>query len=328
MSYRVRFTGREQADLEEFELPELKDDQVRVRAHCSLMSTGTEGIVYARLFDEGTHWDRWVKYPFYPGYAMIGTIEAVGSEVSNLSVGQTVAVRHAHASACIVPAADAFPVPEGVDLEQASWFALAKIASHGMRIARHWPGQSVAVVGAGPVGQMALRWAAASGVTSLTAVDPVAGRLELARAGGATAVVCERVENAQDAVWEASLDGSGPDVVIEVTGHPAVFAPALALPRRFGQFVLLGDAGSPARQHLTPDVVIRGITVSGVHDSHNDDRWNNATAIHCFFQLLAAGRFPLEGLITHRLKPSQASDAYALAASRREETMGLLFDWS
>ena len=55
-----------------------------VRINLSLMSTGTENIVFNRLFDPGTHWDEWVKYPFYPGYTAVGTVESTGADVTGL----------------------------------------------------------------------------------------------------------------------------------------------------------------------------------------------------------------------------------------------------
>ena len=327
MPQRVRFTGLRQAEVESFELPALGPDQVHVRVSHSLLSTGTEGIVYARLFDAGTHWDGWVEYPFFPGYAVVGRIVAVGAQVRDRGVGQVVAVRRGHASDVVAPAAETYPVPDGVDVEQATWFAMAKIASHGALRAAAGIGQSVAIVGAGPIGQMATRWLAAGGVETLIVVDPVAARLAMARAGGATAVVAKPADQAKADVWAATPDGQGPDAVIEVTGHPAVFAPTLALPRRLGRVVLLGDTGRPAEQRLSYDVVIRGLTIVGAHDGHNDDHWNNARAVRAFFALVAAGRFPLDGLVTHRFAGADAAKAYALADTQRSQTMGIVLNW-
>ncbi|MEX0777867.1 MAG: zinc-binding alcohol dehydrogenase [Phycisphaeraceae bacterium] len=341
---RISFTGKQQVELQTCEPASLGAGDVRVRGLYSLMSTGTENIVFNRLFEPGTHWDQWVKYPFYPGYAMIGQVIEIGGQVSQRQVGQIVALRRGHASETTLAWDATFPVPAGVDLRQATWFALAKIASHGARVAEHALDQSVAIVGAGPVGQMSVRWAHAAGVRRLVVVDMVEGRLALARAGGATATCALPVDQAKDQVWAAcdhparhatppgaaksAAAEAGPDVVIEVTGHPAVFAPSLALPRKFGTVVLLGDAGAPAGQHLTPDVITRGLHIVGAHDGHNDDQWNNAIAIARFFELVRDGRFPLDGLITHTFKPGQAAQAYELANTRRSETMGILFDWT
>jgi threonine dehydrogenase-like Zn-dependent dehydrogenase len=45
-------------------------------------------------------------------------------------------------------------------------------------------------------------------------------------------------------------------------------------------------------------------------------------------ELLAAGRFRVDGLITHRFTPDAAAEAYDLTARQRAQTMGVLFDWS
>lgn len=327
LAKRVRFMGQRCVDLEAFGPTEPGAADVRVRVLYSLLSTGTEATVYAQAFDAGTHWDNWVKYPFYPGYALVGEIEAVGEGVGDRHVGQRVAVRRGHASEVTVPAAQTHPIPDGVDLKQAVWFALGKIASHGAITAEHRIGQSVGIVGAGPLGQMATRWAAASGVETLAVIDPIADRLALARAGGATATINLPVDQAKEALWNLCPGAGGPDVVIDVTGHPAVFPAALAMPRSMGRLVLLGDTGRPAQQHLTPDVLIRGVRIFGAHDTH-EDSWSEQHAIRTFFRLVADGRFNLDGLLTHTFAPDDVADAFELVAERRNETMGVLFDWT
>src|SRR5438552_17204505 len=99
---RLVFTGKQQVRLEAFNLDPPKDNEVLVRTHFSLMSTGTENIVFNRLFDPGTHWDRWVKYPFYPGYASVGIVEATGANVAAVQVGDRVGFRQGHRSHAIV----------------------------------------------------------------------------------------------------------------------------------------------------------------------------------------------------------------------------------
>jgi hypothetical protein len=43
----------------------------------SLMSTRTENIAFNRLLEAGSHWDRWVKCPFYPGYSAVGVVDSI-----------------------------------------------------------------------------------------------------------------------------------------------------------------------------------------------------------------------------------------------------------
>lgn len=320
---RIAFTGKQQVQLEAFDLPEPKVGEVRVRTHFSLMSTGTENIVFNRLFDPGTHWDNWVKYPFFPGYCSVGTVETAGKK---WKVGDRVAFRVGHRSHGVVAEDACHAVPDGLPLEQAVWFALAKIAFHGARAADYSLGDSVLVIGAGPIGQMSIRWAKAAGAASIAVVDAVPDRMGMAQAGGATATLTLPIDQAKEAVLGAN-GGALPRVVIDSTGNAKVFAAALGLAERFGRVVVLGDTGQPGDQKLTSDVITRGLTVVGAHDGHNTPEWNESTIVPLFFSLAVTGRFSLEGLTTHRFQPAQCAEAYETANRDRAKTMGILFDW-
>jgi threonine dehydrogenase-like Zn-dependent dehydrogenase len=153
-------------------------------------------------------------------------------------------------------------------------------------------------------------------------------RLALARRGGASAVIAKPVDAASEDVRE-TLGAGGPDVVIDSTGNAAVFSAALALVRTRGRVVILGDTGMPSRQHLTDDVLMRAVTVVGAHDSHGAWEPEGDRGIHeLFLHLVATGRFDLEGLNTHTVRPADCAAAYRLAADRPEETMGIVFDWA
>jgi 2-desacetyl-2-hydroxyethyl bacteriochlorophyllide A dehydrogenase len=325
-SSRLVFNGAKQVALESRDVPPPAAGQVRARASWTLMSTGTEGIVFNRLFDSGTHWDKWVKYPFYPGYAAIGAIEAVGEGVTAWKPGDMVVWRGNHAALQVVDAHNVWPVPADIEPSEGVWFALAKIASMGARAAEHRLGERVLVIGAGPIGQMAVRWAAATGPRTLTVVDTVPFRLRLARDGGASDVIEKPIDAAREEALRIN-GGALPDLVIDTTGNAAVFQRALGLARDFGRVILLGDTGSPESQHLTSDVMIRGVRIAAAHDGHENACWNSARIADLLFALVRAGRFNLKGLNTHTFKPAQCVEAYTLASTRRVETMGILFDW-
>ena len=327
MENRIVFTGKGELKLEEFNLSAQGDNQVTVRTICSLISTGTELIVLNRMFDPGTHWDNWIKYPFYPGYAAMGEIVSTGKDVSCLKPGDKVVHRGGHASAAVVDAEQCFPVLDGIKPETACWFALAKIAAMSVPVAHYGVGSSVAVIGAGPVGQMASRWALAAGAEPVILIDTVPMRLEMARRGGAINTVCATAGGAIEEIKKIN-NGNLPDVVIDSTGHAAVFSDALKIVRDHGRLVLLGDTGSPGMQHLSPDVIMRGLTIAGAHDIHENANWNSRKIIALFFKFCKSGRFNVDGLITHRFSPDECAKAYGTANERRAETMGLLFDWS
>jgi 2-desacetyl-2-hydroxyethyl bacteriochlorophyllide A dehydrogenase len=324
---RLVFTGKQEVKLEEFESGQPGETEVLVETHLSLMSTGTENIVFNRLFDPGTHWDGWVKYPFYPGYTSVGEVIATGPGVRLLKVGDRIAYRAGHASHAIKKAAECYPIPVDLQIEHAVWFALAKIAYHGALAAEFRLGDSVMIIGAGPIGQMAVRWANAAGTDRILAVDTAEKRLVLASAGGATAVIAEPIGSAREAILAAN-DGRLPRMVIDSTGNAVVFSAALGLVADRGTLVLLGDTGQPSQQKLSSDVITRGLRIVGAHDAHVTEKWNDATITQLFFRMISTGRFSLDGMNTHRFVPEQCKEAYETANRDRALTMGIVFDWS
>ncbi len=326
MATRFVFERKQHVALEQFDPAPLGPKEMRMRTISSLMSTGTENICFNQNYAPGTHWDQWVKHPFYPGYLCVGEITEVGSEVVGWKVGQRAATRKPHASVITNVESEYYPLPDGLGCADAGWFGLAFIGFFGARAAEYRIGDSITIVGAGPIGQMSVRWASALGCERVIVVDPVPWRLELASRGGATHTLALNVDEAPDAVIK--IHGSLPRLAMDCTGHPGVFEKALALPGDKGRLVLLGDAGDPSQQRLTPDVVRRGIGIVGAHMNHVDDLWSYQTIFRYWAGLWGRGRFNLDGLISHTFRPDQCADAYRTANERRSETMGIAFDWS
>lgn len=328
MPQRIYFLDKGVVAIRELELPEtVPADSVRIRATNSLISTGTEGICLHRLFAPGTHWDGWVKYPFGTGYSLVGEVESVGSDVSGYQIGQRVAARSNHGTHADAKPINMVPIPDGVSNEEAAWFALAKIGFMGWKASAQGLGDEVLIIGAGPIGQMATRWAVSAGARRVVVLDTVPMRLNLALEGGATGVLEIPVEGAAEAV-QSAFDGKLPAIVIDTTGHAAVFAASLPLVADGGRFVVLGDTGDPSQQRLTPDVIRRGLNIVGAHDSHEDAQWNLASIVDLFFELVRRGSFRLGGLTSHTFRGEQCVEAYALLTERRAETMGVQFNWA
>ncbi|OGV53475.1 MAG: hypothetical protein A2X45_24390 [Lentisphaerae bacterium GWF2_50_93] len=326
MERRLVFTGKCQVGMEKFDLPEPKAGEVKVRTLTSLMSTGTENIVFNRNFDSGTHWDNWVKYPFYPGYTACGIVEKAGEGVTSVKAGDRVAIRRGHASAHVVVENECIAVPEKVSDEDVPWFKLAKISAMGAKVADLSLGKSVVVVGAGPIGQMAIRWCVAAGSYPIIAVDSVAMRIEMAKRGGVTHGIVKPLGEAIDEI-NSICGGEGPATVIDSTGHHQVFSDALRAAKKFGKVVILGDTGSPASQHLSSDVMSKGLHIVAAHDCHETPDWDFRLISNLFFEMVRSERFALDGLNTHKYKPGQCAEAYRTANEKRGETMGILFDW-
>ncbi|MEU5251871.1 zinc-binding alcohol dehydrogenase [Streptomyces longwoodensis] len=334
MVLSVVFTGRDEVRVERAPAPRPGPGEFTVRVNVSLVSAGTEGIVLGRLFEPGTHWDQWVRYPFVPGYSAVGTVLELGEGTDRVRVGDRVALRRPHASVLSVPAAeDVYRVPDAVTDEEAAWFHLATIAQVGVRRAEHRLGDRVAVIGLGPVGQLAVQYARLSGAAEVFAVDPVRSRVDLATANGATVGLALPADEAAAAIRRAT-DDEGADVVYDVTGAAPVFAAAQHAVRRFGRLVLLGDSGTPSAQSLTPALITNGLSVVGAHDMHGefaaDDRdpWNNLRMGELFFRYLERGVMNTSSLISHRFPAEDAEAAYRLVRARPAHLTGLLLDWT
>ena len=328
MPHRIVFPERGRAVLQEFCLPDMADDSVRVRTIHSLMSIGTETAILNQKYDPGTHYDRIFGFPqLKTGVQAVARVEAVGASVRDFGEGDRIYMRMAHGSHQVMPEALLSPVPDAVDARDACWCGLAKTAFRAARAAPFDPGRQVLIIGAGPVGQMAVRWARSANVGLLAVSDLSARRLGHAERGGATHTLCGDIAAQLDEVG-AMNGGAGPEVVVEATGSPAVFPSALAAAARFGKVILLGDTGFPDRQHLTSDVMTKGLTIQATHDSHDRHGWTQRKVDELFFDSLLAGRFDVGGLITHEFPPADCAEAYALAVEQRGDTMGILIDWS
>jgi NADPH:quinone reductase-like Zn-dependent oxidoreductase len=70
--------------------------EILCQAEKSLISIGTELDALRGVFDPGTNWFDWVKYPFRPGYSMVGRVIAVGEGVEGIKEGDRVATYGFH----------------------------------------------------------------------------------------------------------------------------------------------------------------------------------------------------------------------------------------
>lgn len=328
MPKRIVFPEKGRVELQEFDLPDVGPTDVRVRTLYSLMSIGTETTILHQKYAPGTHYDSIFTFPqLKTGVQAIGEVESTGPAASDFRVGDRIYMRMAHGSHQVISESLCSPVPDGIDLKSACWCGLAKTAYRAAWAGRFERGGSVLVIGAGPVGQMTVRWAHAMGVSELVVADLSRMRLDHAARGGATLTLHGSVGDFADAISRMN-DGQGPPLVVDTTGSPPVFALALAAAGRFGKVLILGDTGFPGQQCLTSDVMTKGLTIQATHDSHDVDGWTQRRVDALFFDLVKQQRFDLDRLITHEFSPVECSEAYALASARREQAIGILYDWT
>src|SRR5581483_2384099 len=159
---------------------------------------------------------------------------------------------------------DAYPLPDGVSAEEATWAILATTTQLGVRRAQLQLGESVGVVGLGMLGQLVVQYLYIAGCRQIVAIDPLASRLDMAHAHGATHTLALDVVSARAEI-EQLTRGKMLDVVYDITGNPTVLAPATQLLRRLGRLVLLGDTPNPTQQHLGPGILSNSIAILAIH---------------------------------------------------------------
>jgi len=328
MPKRIIFPAKGQVALQDFELADPGSGEMRVRTLYSLMSIGTENIILNQEYAPDTHFAKIFSFPqLKTGVQAVAEVEKTGSDVSEFKIGDHIYMRMAHGSHQVMAAKDCSHIPDSIDLKQACWAGLAKTAYRAAWAGHFGPGHHILIIGAGPVGQMAIRWAANSGVDTIAVADLSAARLEHAKRGGATQTFNSDIAACLDEIQSIN-DGAGPSIVVDITGNAAVFQHALAAAAQFGKVILLGDTGYPSKQCLSSDVMTKGLTIQATHDSHDRDGWTQRRIDRLFFDQVKQGQFNLDGLITDEFLPENCVQAYALANEQREKVMGILFDWS
>jgi alcohol dehydrogenase len=195
-----------------------------------------------------------------------------------------------------------YKVPEGLSDEQVLF--LADILPTGFEIGvlngAVKPGDTVAVVGAGPVGLAAIMTAKLYGPGRVIAIDLADSRLESARAFGADETINNSSEDAVERVKEMT-DGLGANVVMEAVGVPATFELCTELVRPGGHVANIGVHGSPVTLHLET-LWIKSITITtGLVDT---------SSTPTLLKLVSEGRLDATPFATHRFKLDEMMDAY------------------
>jgi alcohol dehydrogenase len=205
-------------------------------------------------------------------------------------------------------------LPEGVTDEQAVMLSdiLPTGFEIGVQYGRVKPGDTVAVIGAGPVGLAAIATAGLYGAATIIAVDLDANRLEKSREFGATHVVLSGDPDWKNQVL-ALTDGQGVDVAIEAVGIPATFSMCTEIVRPGGNVANVGVHGKPVELHVE-NLWIQNINISmGLV---------NANTTPMLLKLVAQNKVPAEKFATHHFSFDQFLEAYD-TFSRAAETKAL-----
>jgi L-iditol 2-dehydrogenase len=287
---------------------------------------------------EGRRPARYVRYPIIPGHEWAGMVAAVGRGVENVDEGDAVVAEgfracgdcarcregrtnlcaaeyaetgftHAGAFAdfLCVPAHLVHRLPPETDLAAAAVLEPAACVAQGLLETDLRPGLTVAVVGSGTLGLLAVALLSQISPARLALVGTRAPRLALGMAMGATET------------WNVRQDeypAPGFDLVFEAAGTPAGARTAIELARRGGTVVLEGISGEPGG--IDADAVVLGhLRVQGIFGaSRNAWRWVT--------ELFAAGLLDTKPLVTHSFPLEQHDAAFTTLSERSGDALKVL----
>ncbi len=318
-------------EIEEFDVPELKDEQVLIQTCATLISTGTE-LAYmmgiTKPIQMGQH-----KYPIRSGYSAAGTVLAAGKAVTDLKKGDRVCTGGRHATRAIAERGDVLRIPDGISFEESTFHTLGATAMNGVRIGRVVLGETAVIFGMGIVGQLALQILRAAGAQTLIGVDLSDKRLEIAKGLGATAIA-NPAQTDLVALVEELTGGEMAEVVIEATGNPQVFPTALQVAATLGRVVALGSPrGDTPPMDLYTDLHSRGVQLLGAHSAmhpqsaspHN--KWTRVRNRQLFLDLVSKGQIQTAPMITHRFPFAEAVDAFHMLVDDRTQALGVILEY-
>jgi len=180
-------------------------------------------------------------------------------------------------------------IPEGVSSLEAAMCEPCSVTVHAVRLSKMRLGDTVTVLGAGPIGLLCMQVARAAGASRVLVSEPAPARAEAARRLGADAVVDPTEQDVIERMVELS-DGLGPDLVFECAAARSTLDDALQMVRRNGQVMLVAITWEPT-ELLPPDWIAREVGVQASFGARPED-WRIA------LDLIRSGKVSMDPLVS------------------------------
>ena len=281
-----------------------------------------------------------VTDPIIMGHEFSARVAEVGPGVDGLAVGQLVSVEpgiscgkcepclHGHPNLCpnvrfcgtppidgvfaeytVMPAENCFPLPEGFSPVEGAMLEPLGIAIHTVDLAHLRAGQTVAVLGAGPIGLLIAAVAKAAGVSEILMTEPLAHRRQFA-----LEYVADAALNPEEADVIAEIkrltNGRGVDVAFEAAGESDTPQQAAAVARIGGKVIVAGIPADDTMNMNASTVRHKGLTIKVVRRmKHTYPR---------AIRLVQTGMVDVKPLATHRFPLERIDEAFELVAGYRD----------
>jgi len=213
-----------------------------------------------------------------------------------------------------VPSQRLYKLPNGVSFEEGALVEPLAVAVHIVKRAEVGLGDSMLILGAGPIGLLTLQVAKVAGAGRIYVSDLLEYRLRIAEEMGAEHVIDASREDVAGEVLSLT-GGRGVDVVVEAAGARGTWQQAVRAARPHGRIVVAGFSGGNAEVRIS-DVIAKELHIIGSRVYCHDF----PTAL----ELLARGVVNIRRLITHRFPLRDAAKAFEVADRRLEGALKVL----
>ena len=295
------------------------------------------------------HWDEWsqktIPVGMHVGHEFVGEIVDIGEGVRGFEVGQRVSGeghitcghcrncragrRHlcnftvgvgvnrdgAFAEYLVIPAVNAFPIPDDISDDLASIFDPFGNAVH-TALSFDLVGEDVLITGAGPIGIMAVAICKHVGARNVVITDVNEYRLDLACKMGATRAVNVAKTELRDVMAELAMV-EGFDVGLEMSGSGRAFKQMLENMNHGGKIALLGIPGSDTVIDWN-QVIFKGLVIKGIYGREMFETWYKMTSI------LLSG-LDIAPVITHRFQVDDFEKGFTIMGSGQSGKV--ILDW-
>jgi L-iditol 2-dehydrogenase len=320
-----------------------KDDEVLLKVE--VVGVCGSDVHY---YETGRIGSQIVEYPFVVGHECAATVEAVGSAVTRVKVGDGVVVEPAiacnncdqckrgrkntcrnlkflgcpgQASGClceyiVMPEDCCFPIDDKITFAQGVLCEPLAIGVYAVKQACISENTDIAILGSGPIGLSCLVSARAENANACYVTEKIEERVEAAKKNGATWV---GNPNKEDIVKEIlRLEPAGMDVVFECAGQQETIDQAVELLKPGGKLMLVGIPRLEKISFIIDKIRRKEITIVNVR------RQNDCTQMA--IDLVAAGETNVDFMITHRFKLEQTQQAFDMVAEYRDGVIKVLIE--
>jgi threonine 3-dehydrogenase len=287
--------------LEDIPVPEVGHNDVRIKVLKAAVCGTDLHIV---------NWDAWaeetIPVGMQIGHEFVGVIEAIGSEVAGLEIGQRVSgeghVTCGHCRNCragrrrfcrntvgvgvnrpgafaeyvVIPATNAFPIPDEIPDRIATILDPLGNATH-TALSYNLVGEDILITGAGPIGMMAVAIARHSGARYIVVTDINDYRLEIAAGMGADSALNARTDDLGEAMTKLGMT-EGFDIGMEMSGSHSALHEMLDVMNHGSSVALLGIPPEEAPMDWNT-IIFKGLTMKGIYGRRMFETWYLMTAM-------------------------------------------------